>query len=68
VNPNDAPGFKVELSEDMGYYFELKYFVQALLNNQSVTTADPLSTMGSIEIIEAEIESADQLGIWVNVK
>jgi predicted dehydrogenase len=68
VNPNDAPGFNVELSPDMGYYFELKYFVQAMLNNQSVITATPLSTMGSIEIIEAEIESADQHGIWVNVK
>jgi hypothetical protein len=38
------------------------------LNNQPVTTATPLSTMGSIEIVEAEIESADQHGIWVNVK
>jgi predicted dehydrogenase len=68
VNPNDAPGFNVELSPDLGYYFELKYFVNSILSNQPITTAAPLSTMASVQIIEAEIESADQHGAWVNVK
>ncbi|MFC5652238.1 Gfo/Idh/MocA family protein [Paenibacillus solisilvae] len=68
INPNDGEGFTPELSEDLGYYFELKYFVQALLNHEPVTIAAPASTMGTIQIVEAEIESADQQGEWVAVK
>ncbi|WP_331436738.1 hypothetical protein [Gordoniibacillus kamchatkensis] len=52
----------------MGYYFELKYFVESLLRGTPVATATPASTKGSIEIMEAEIESADKLGEWVKVK
>ncbi|BBH19532.1 hypothetical protein Back11_08770 [Paenibacillus baekrokdamisoli] len=68
VNPNEGAGFTPELSEDMGYYFELKYFVEALINEQPTTRAQPASTMESIQIVEAEIESADQQGAWVQVK
>lgn len=67
INPNAGEGFTPELSEDMGYYFELKYFVQSLINNEPITTAAPASTMGSIQIVEAEIESADRQGDWVRV-
>jgi predicted dehydrogenase len=68
VNPNEAKGFTPELSPDFGYYHQLKYFVQSLLTGQPILTATPKSTMGSIEIIEAEITSADQRGTWVHVK
>ncbi|MNG27637.1 hypothetical protein D3C84_1127840 [compost metagenome] len=44
VNLNDAPGFSPEISPEMGYYLELKYFVETLLAGQSVTTATPAST------------------------
>lgn len=68
VNPSDAPGFKPELSEDQGYYFQLKYFVETLLAEEQLNRATPESTQGTIEIIEAELESADNAGAWVSVK
>lgn len=68
VNVNDGPGFKPEISEEMGYYQELKYFVEALISGKTVDTAAPFSTMDSIVIAEAEIESADNRGAWVRVK
>lgn len=68
VNVNEGPGFKPDLSEEMGYYQELKYFVETLIAGQTVETAAPSSTMDSILIAEAEIESADNRGAWVRVK
>ncbi|WP_256759256.1 Gfo/Idh/MocA family protein [Cohnella sp. WQ 127256] len=68
VNPNEGAGFNPELSADMGYYFQLKYFVETLLEEKPFLTATPRSTMGSIDIIEAELASADNGGAWVNVK
>ncbi|MBW7454952.1 Gfo/Idh/MocA family protein [Paenibacillus sepulcri] len=62
VNPNDAPGFIAELSPDMGYYREIRYFVESVMNDTPITTAEPVSTLGSLEIIEAEILSADRRG------
>jgi len=66
VNPKDEPGFIAQLSEDNGYYRELDYFTQAVLNDREVEVCTPESTLGSLEIIEAEMQSADQNGAWVN--
>ncbi|WNR43146.1 Gfo/Idh/MocA family protein [Paenibacillus roseipurpureus] len=68
VNPNDSAGFKPELSPEMGYYLELKYFIETLLAGGTIVTAAPLSTKDSIEIAVAEIASADGQGAWVQVK
>lgn len=68
VNPNAGAGFSPELPVDQGYYYQLKYFVQAVLDNSAITVATPESTSGSIQIYEAELESADNRGAWVNVK
>lgn len=68
VNVNEGKGFSPELSAEMGYYNELKYFIETLLSGESISIATPISTMGSIEIAEAEIESADNRGAWVSVK
>ena len=67
VNPNDSTGFVPELGSEMGYYHQQKYFVTSLLNDQPMTTITPESAMGSIQIIEAEIESADRHGAWTEV-
>lgn len=67
VNPNGSSGFSPELSEDQGYYYQLKYFVEALIGEAMLTRATPDSTLGSIEIIEAEIQSAGLEGAWVSV-
>ncbi|OCT12252.1 oxidoreductase [Paenibacillus pectinilyticus] len=68
VNPNGASGFYAELSPELGYYCQLKYFTEALIHDRPLTTALPTSTMGSMALIEAEIESADRNGAWVKVK
>ncbi|MGO4275317.1 gfo/Idh/MocA family oxidoreductase, partial [Paenibacillus sp. TAF58] len=68
VNVNEGKGFSPELSAEMGYYNELKYFIETLLSGESIAIAAPSSTMGSIEIAVAEIESADNRGAWVKVK
>lgn len=62
VNPNHAAGFIAELSSDRGYYREISYFVHSILNNTLISVATPESTLGSLEIIEAEICSADNDG------
>ncbi|TXK74440.1 Gfo/Idh/MocA family protein [Paenibacillus sp. N3.4] len=67
VNPNETAGFTPELSSDLGYYYQLKYFVESLSRQEPLHTATPASTMGSIAIIESEIASADQCGAWVQV-
>lgn len=68
VNPNGKPGFYAELPADDGYYFEVKHFVDSILNDKPLTVAEPQSTKGSIQIIEAEQQSADAGGEWVNVQ
>lgn len=62
VNPNDAPGFIAELSPDMGYYRQIKYFIQSVVEGRPVSVCLPESAVGSLEIIEAEIRSADRHG------
>ncbi|MFC4778176.1 Gfo/Idh/MocA family protein [Paenibacillus sp. GCM10023252] len=68
VNPHGEPAFYAELSEDNGYYRQLKYFVESLLADKQTDKATPLSTLESIQIVQAEIASADQNGAWVPVK
>lgn len=67
VNPNDAPGFVAELSEDMGYYRQIKYFIESVNEGKAVTTCLPSSAVGTLEIIEAELRSADQGGAFVQL-
>ena len=67
-NPNDGKGFEPELSPDLGYYREIKYFANAVINDEPITVATPESTMETIEIAEAEYHSADQQGALVAVK
>lgn len=67
VNPGDGPGFEPELSEDMGYYFEQKYFVESLLAGRPIETASGRNVKSTIEIVEAEVASADQGGAWVKL-
>ncbi|MCR2807803.1 Gfo/Idh/MocA family protein [Paenibacillus soyae] len=62
VNPNDGPGFKAELSPDMGYYREVRYFIDAVTNGTPVSVCTPESAADSLAIVEAEIRSADNRG------
>lgn len=67
VNPNDGEGFAADLSPDMGYYREIKYFVESVAKGEPVTICSPESAVQSLEIVEAEIRSADRKGAYVNV-
>jgi len=68
VNPNDGKSFIPELPKEMGYYRELKYFVQSLIDGTGIKTVPPESTMDTIKIAEAEIASANKKGEPVAVK
>ncbi|MEK3966108.1 Gfo/Idh/MocA family protein [Paenibacillus sp. FSL H7-0323] len=68
VNPNRQPGFIAKLSSHTGYYRELVYFLKIIQNDEPVTLCMPESAAQSIEIIEAEIQSADQEGAWIRIR
>lgn len=67
VNPVGDKAFVPELSVDTGYYRELRYFIQSILDKTQVDKACPHSTMETIEIAEAEQISADSRGVFVNL-
>jgi predicted dehydrogenase len=62
VYPHDSKAFIPELPSDDGYYREMKYYIDALINNTEIKTASPESTKTTIEIAQAEIRSADNMG------
>jgi predicted dehydrogenase len=67
VNPNDGESFTPELSTDNGYYREIKYFASAVLNDTPIEVATPVSSMETIIIAMAEMESADNCGKHVTL-
>lgn len=67
VNPNDAPGFVPELNSDTGYYRELVYFIDAINQNTPIVTSSIDSSAITLEIIEAEEQSAKHQGEWVKL-
>jgi len=62
ANPNDGKSFVPDLPKDDGYYREIKYFANALISGTPIQTASPQSTMETIRIARAEMESADNGG------
>ncbi len=67
VYPHGEESFTPELEEGSGYYREIRYFIDALLNDTPIETADPYSTMETIRIANAEAESADRQGEFVEL-
>lgn len=66
--PHDGKMFHPELPADDGYYREIKYFVNSILNNTDVSVNTPQSNMETIMIAEAEKISADNKGAITPVK
>ncbi|MFC4698348.1 Gfo/Idh/MocA family protein [Enterococcus aquimarinus] len=59
--PNNKPSFEPEISQESGYYLEIKHFAQSILDNVDPAIACPLeSTMETIRIAEAEVKSANE--------
>lgn len=65
--PVDGKKFEPELVNEDGYYREIKYFINCVLNNEPVTLNLPESNMETIRIAEAEKESADNFGAITKV-
>jgi len=65
VNPNDAKSFIPDLPTDNGYYREIKYFANAILNDTPIDIAPPQSSKETIKIALAEMESADNNGKYI---
>jgi len=68
IRPHDAKEFVPELSKDTGYYREIKYFMESIINDSPILIALPTGAMETIQIAEAEIESADDHGNFKKVK
>ncbi|HOJ10099.1 MAG TPA: Gfo/Idh/MocA family oxidoreductase [Clostridiales bacterium] len=68
VNPNDGKSFVPEHPAEMGYYREIVYFIDAVLNDKPTDKAPTESTMETIRIAEAEVASADNNGAITVVK
>lgn len=68
VNPNDEKRFIPELPKDNGYYREVLYFINSIINDTKIEIAEPYSTMETIKIAEAEKLSANNKGKLVNVE
>ncbi|SFT29370.1 Gfo/Idh/MocA family protein [Paenibacillus sp. BC26] len=67
VNPNEEPSFVAELSDDMGYYFEIRSFIDSLANDKPITVCTPESAARTLDIIEAEQKSADAGGTFISL-
>lgn len=63
--PNEGTAFVPELSKNQGYYYEIRYFINAIIHDTAIVTAAPESTMDTIRIAEAEELSADRKGEMV---
>lgn len=68
VNPNDGKGFVPEHPAEQGYYREIKYFANCIINDEPITVATPESTTDTIKIAETEMLSADHKGQPMPVK
>lgn len=66
-NPKDGKGFVPELSQDSGYYREIKYFAEAVMHDRPLDRSAPEDTLVSLRIAEAEKRSADQEGSPVRI-
>jgi predicted dehydrogenase len=67
VSPSVGQGFIPELDTDDGYYREINYFMNAILNDTNITTATVESTMQTIAIAQKEMESADNKGQFMRI-
>jgi predicted dehydrogenase len=68
VHPNHAPGYEAELAADDGYYRELVYFLEGIVHDRELSVCLPESAAESLELVEAEVESAASGGEWVRLR
>src|SRR5690606_12191253 len=62
LNSADGPGMIADLSADMEYYCKIKYQIESIIHNTPIDITSTSSTATTMEIIEAEMRSADNKG------
>lgn len=68
INPENGSGFLPDFkNKEDGYYRELYYFINSLINNTDIITASAEEARDSIVIAEAEYESAKNRGKLIKV-
>ncbi|BBH24699.1 hypothetical protein Back11_60440 [Paenibacillus baekrokdamisoli] len=65
IYPKDGRAWVYEHSGDHGYYREIKYFANKLLSNGNIEISKPEDSLITLQIAEAERESALQSGAFV---
>jgi len=68
IFPNEGKAFVPEHPAEMGYYREIMYFIDCIINDKPTDRAPAECTMETIKIAEAEVESADNKGAITTVK
>lgn len=65
--PVGGEAYQPELNPENGYYHEMLYFANCLIEGKPVEACRPCSTRETIRIAEAEVRSADQKGALVTL-
>ncbi len=68
IHPNEDPKIQAELEPGVGHYFEIKYFVECILNDKPIEVSTPESTADTIRLALTEVASADRNGSIVAVR
>jgi len=67
VYPVDAPSFVHEHDGKSAYYQEIKYFAESLLSEEAVMKSPPEDSLLTLQIVEAERQSAKNGGQFVEI-
>ncbi|MDR1599557.1 MAG: Gfo/Idh/MocA family oxidoreductase [Oscillospiraceae bacterium] len=68
IYPNGEKSYIPDMPADNGYYRELRYFLDRIIDGQPIETAPLESTRDTIRLAVAERESARRDGDWVAVR
>ena len=64
VYPEDAPGFTAELSDDSGYYRELRYFIEHVAQGEPVTVCTPESAPVRWKLLKPRFVPQKRTALW----
>ncbi|MCD9021989.1 Gfo/Idh/MocA family protein [Cohnella silvisoli] len=67
VYPANGQSWVYEHEGDLGYYREIKYFAERLLNEEAVITSTPEDSLLALRIVEAERKSSGKDGQFVPI-
>jgi predicted dehydrogenase len=68
ILPNGKEAFTPDYEQESAYYRELRYFINAIINDTEIEITPPESTADTIKIIDAETKSANKGGKLVFLK